>query len=476
MGELIIPVPSETQKAFLKDQHKYVGFGGARGGGKSWAVRVKSILLALAHPGIRIMIIRRTYPELRINHILPIRSMLPAGMYQYNDSRKELTFPNSSMIFYRFCAGDNDLPGFQGLECDVMFIDEATQFSEQQYLVLKACVRGVNSFPKRVYLTCNPGGQGHGWVKRLFVDRKYTEEENPDEYSFIRSNVYDNKVLMESQPDYVSQLETLPNKLRRAWLEGDWGIPEGVFFEEFRDDPQHYRDRRWTHVIDPFDIPDDWRIYRSFDWGYAKPFSCGWWAVDYDGVAYRILEFYGCEPKEPNTGIKWTAQKVFKEIHRIETEHEWLKGKKIFGVADPAIWMTDTGKSVYEDAMEQGVVFTKGDNTRLPGWLQMRYRLAFDENGFAMMYVFKNCKSFIRTIPELMFDEYKPEDLDTEGEDHIADETRYFCMSRPIKPRQKAKPDEYYYNPLYRYLDIDKKDLAPPPGRGLSMEVIDGTI
>lgn len=472
MAEIVIPMPSETQKKFLTDRHKFVAFGGARGGGKSWAVRTKAILLALGYPGIKVMIIRRTYPELRMNHIDPIRAMLPVDTYKYNDSRKELTFPSGSKTYFRFCAGDNDLPSFQGLECDVMFIDEATQFTEQQFLVLKACVRGANGFPKRIYLTCNPGGPGHGWVKRLFVDRRFEGAEIPEEYSFIRSNVYDNKILMESQPDYVSQLETLPNKLRRAWLEGDWGIPEGVFFEEFRDDPSHYRDRQWTHVIDPFDVPDDWRIYRSFDWGYSRPFSCGWWAVDYDGVAYRILEFYGCEPNEPNTGIKWTAPKVFKEIHRIETEHDWLKGKQIFGVADPAIWATETGKSVYEDAMEQGVIFSKADNTRLPGWLQMRYRFAFDDNGYPMMYVFSNCRSFIRTIPELMFDEYHVEDLDTEGEDHVADETRYFCMSRPISPRVKAKPDAYYNDPLYRYLDINKEDLAPPPTRGGRMEVI----
>lgn len=472
MAELILPAPSETQKQFLSDHHKYVAFGGARGGGKSWAVRTKSILLALAHPGIRILIIRRTYPELRMNHILPIQEMLPKEMYDWNDSRKELTFPNGSIVFFRFCASDRDLPGFQGLECDVLFVDEATQFTEEQFLVLKACVRGVGNYPRRVYLTCNPGGTGHGWVKRLFVDRKYEDNEKPEEYSFIRSRVYDNRILMETQPDYVSQLETLPYKLRRAWLEGDWDIPEGVFFEEFRDLPEHYRDRQWTHVIDPFDIPRDWTIWRSFDWGYSRPFSCGWWALDYDGVAYRILEYYGCDPREHNVGVKMTAEQVFSEIHKIECEHPWLQGKQIQGVADPAIWASDTGESVEEVAARHGVYFARGDNQRIPGWLQVHYRLAFDENGYPMMYVFNTCKAFIRTVPSLVYDEYRVEDLDTEGEDHVADEVRYFCMARPIKPRRAAAKDTFTLSPQHMYLDINREDLAPPPVRGGRMEVI----
>ena len=293
----------------------------------------------------------------------------------------------------------------------------------------------------------------------MFVDKRYNEGENPDDYVFIQSLVTDNKALMESDPDYIKQLEALPPKLRKAWLEGSWDIFEGMFFEEFKDDPEHYEDRQWTHVIEPFEIPDGWKIYRSFDWGYAKPFSCAWWAIDYDGVAYRILELYGCTGTA-NEGLKWNAPKVFAEIQRIEKEHRWLKDKQIHGVADPAIFSADGGESIAETAQKYGVFFTPGDNSRLAGWMQMHYRLAFDENGFPMMYIFKNCKGFIRTIPTLLYDEHKVEDLDTEGEDHVADEARYFCMSRPIKPRQAAIPDEYEKNPLKIFLDIPKEDLS----------------
>lgn len=471
MVRLTLPEPSETQKKFLAERHKYVAFGGARGGGKSWAIRTKAILMALRYPGIRQMIIRRTYPELRQNHIGPLRRMIPESLYSYNDSHKELTLKNGSQIIFRFCAGDKDLPGFQGLETDIMYIDEATQFTEEQFLVLKACVRGVNGFPKRIYLSCNPGGIGHGWVKRLFVDREFEGAERPEEYAFIQSRVYDNKVLMKNQPDYVQQLETLAPKLRRAWLEGNWDIFEGVYFEEFRDLPEHYFDRIGSHVIEPFEVPATWRIYRSFDWGYARPFSCGWWAVDEDDVAYRILELYGCT-ETPNEGVKWDPERVFAEIHRIEVEHRWLKGKEIFGVADPAIWDAQRGESIAEMGERHGVFFEKADNSRLNGWMQVHRRLTFNEEGHAKLYVFKNCRAFIRTIPGLVYDEYRVEDLDTTGEDHVADETRYFCMARPMAAILKAEDDGYETNPLKLYLDIPRDEIRATVRAKERMEIV----
>ena len=422
-------------------------------------------------PGIIIMIIRRSYPELYANHLKPLKKMLPLGAYKYNDSKKEITFPNGSQIVFKYCANDKDLDNFQGTECDVLFIDEATQFSEEQYKILIACVRGVsNGIPKRVYLTCNPGGQGHQWVKRLFIDRQYHDGENPDDYSFIQAGVRDNKILMDTQPDYIKQLEALPTKLREAWLEGSWDIFFGQYFEEFTDRPEHYLDRQYTHVIEPFEIPDSWTIYRCFDWGYNKPFACEWAAIDPDGVMYIILELYGCT-KTPNEGVKWIPDKVFSEIHRIECEHRWLKGKKIIGVADPAIWNAETGESIAEKASHHQVYFSKGDHERLAGWMQMHYRFAFDDNGYPMMYVFKNCNGFIRTIPLLMYDEHKPENIDTDGEDHIADSIRYLCMARPIKPRIAQQTNKYDQLPQSMYLDIPKEDIIAKPKKS-RMEVI----
>ena len=439
MPYIDIPAPSEKQRQFFADGHKYVAYGGARGGGKSWAVRVNALLTAARHPGVTQMIIRRSYPELYANHIKPFLRLLPKGSYTYNDTRKEITLPNGSRIIFRYCANYTDLLNFQGTECDVMYIDEATQLTEEQFRVLSACVRGADDgMPKRCYLTCNPGGVGHAWVKRLFIDRIYKSGERAGEYSFIQARVQDNRALMCAQPDYVRQLEALPPKLREAWLDGSWDVHMGQFFEEFSNLPEHYADRRWTHVIEPFEIPADWRVYRSFDWGYHRPFSCGWWAVDYDGVAYRILEMYGCTDT-PNEGVRWTPDRVFTELARTEREHRWLRGRRITGVADPAIWDGSTGESIANCAARHGIYFSRGDHARIPGWMQLHYRLAFDENGCAMMYVFKNCAAFIRTLPLLQYDAQRVEDLDSDGEDHIADETRYFLMSRPIKPRLGEK-------------------------------------
>ncbi len=443
---LALPSPSERQREFLRDRHRYIAFGGARGGGKSFAVRIKAALLALNYPKIHIMIVRRTYPELRQNHIIPMKELL-AGVAVYKETSKDMTFNCGSVISFRYCRNICDLDKFQGTECDILFIDEATQFTEEMYDRIKACVRGVNSFPKRIYLTCNPGGRGHGWVKRLFIDGAMKAGENPEDYFFIRSLVTDNKALMRDDPNYIKALESLPPKLKSAWLDGNWDIFEGQFFEEFSNDPKHYHDRKSTHVIDPFEIPRDWIIYRSFDFGYSKPFSCDWWAIDYEGRAYLILQLYGCNGT-PNEGVKWDPDRIFREIHRIETEHRWLRGKNITGVADPSIWDASRGDAIIESADRNFVHFYPGDNKRIPGWMQCHYRLSFDENGYPMVYFFNTCRDAVRTLPLLTYSENSPEDLDTDGEDHFADSFRYFCMSRPVKPKYAGNTDTLTDDPL----------------------------
>ena len=221
---------SDKQYKFLSASRKHVGFGGARGGGKSWSVRTKAKILAATYKGIKILIVRRTYPELVNNHINQLREEL-YGVARYNKSEKVFTFPNGSTIKFGYCNNDKDLDQYQGAEYDIIFLDEATQLQEMWIKKIIACLRGANSFPKRIYYTCNPGGASHGYFKRLFIDKKYEEGENPEDYTFIQSLVTDNKALMAAQPDYIKQLESLPPKLREAWLYGRWDIFEGQFFE-----------------------------------------------------------------------------------------------------------------------------------------------------------------------------------------------------------------------------------------------------
>ena len=466
MPQMIIQKPSLKQDLFLRAAAKNVGFGGARGGGKSWGIRTKAKLLCVKYAGIKCLIVRKTYPELINNHVNPLRSELH-GVARYNKQEKCFFFQNGSTIKFGYCANDGDLEQYQGAEYDVIFLDEATNLRQEWIEKITACLRGVNDFPKRIYYTFNPGGVSHGYFKRLFIDRRFEDGENPEDYVFIQSLVTDNHALMASQPDYIRQLEALPPKLREAWLYGRWDIYEGQFFEEFRTEPDAQKcheagisveearqQGRWTHVIEPLDLNAGnrrgWQIYRSYDFGYAKPFSCAWWAVDYDGCIYRILELYGCT-QTPNEGVKWTPDRQFEEIAKVEREHPWLRGKRILGVADPAIWDASRGDSIADTAAKYGLYFTPGDHERIAGWMQCHYRLQFDEQGYARCYVFDGCKGFIRTIPLMMYDDHKVEDLDTSLEDHIADEWRYMCMARPVKPLKPVEQRTILNDPLNQF-------------------------
>lgn len=444
--ELNLGKPNKKQAMMFKSRKRHIGYGGARGGGKSWAVRAKAIMLAFRYPGIRIGIARKTYPELISNHINILREQL-YGIVRYNDRDKIMRFPNKSTITFRYCASDKDLDSWQGQEFDILFLDEAGLFPEEHIKKMVACVRGANEFPKRVYYTMNPGGVSHGYLKRLFVDKKYEEGENPDDYEFIQALVQDNTALMESDPDYIKQLEMLPPKLKEAWLHGSWDVFEGVFFEDFMDNPDGYDTRQWSHVITPFKIPEHWNIYRSYDYGYAKPFSVGYWAVSDNNTVYRIAEIYGCT-KTPNEGVKWDALTQAVKIKEFEDGHPLLKGKHIQGIADPAIFAADGGESVADTMRKAGVYFYPGDNSRIAGWMQFHYRLAFNEKGIPRLYVFNTCKAFIRTIPLQMYSETHSEDLDTKLEDHVVDETRYFLMSRPVKPLVKEMHESIGFDPL----------------------------
>ena len=464
----VIWTPQPKQFDFMQRPEDEALYGGAAGGGKSDALVIEATR-QVHIPHYKALILRKTYPQLTelIEKSLRYYSVaFPKA--RYNDSKHTWYFPSGAKIVFGSMQHSKDKLNYQGKAYDFIAFDELTHFTYEEYIYLSSRNR-VNGPGTRVYMraTANPGGIGHGWVKERFitaakpmttiwetvnVEHEGKIEKRHRSRIFVPSSVFDNKILLENDANYLTRLASMPEAERRALLYGDWDSYSGQYFAEWRDKPEHYDDRQWTHVINPFKIPNSWKIYRSFDWGYNRPFSCGWWAMDTDGVAYRILELYGCSGT-PNEGLKWTAKQVFEEIARIEREHEWLKGKNISGVADPAIFSADGGESIAETAQKCRVYFQPGDHQRIPGWMQMHYRLQFDENGYPMMYIFKNCKAFIRTVPTLIYDDHKVEDLDTDGEDHIADEARYFCMMRPIAPRVKVEKNIPLHDPLNQYED-----------------------
>ena len=451
----IVPYPKQIEYFLATSRH--IGYGGSRGGGKSWAARSKAVLLALNYEGIQILLLRRTLQELRENHVLPLLIQLK-NIAKYNAEAKEFIFPNGSRIKLGYCAAESDVLQFQGQAYDVIFIEEATQFTEFQRDALIEINRSSGmmkvKFTPRIYYTANPGGVGHAWFKRLFITRNYKNKEKSEHYTFVPSTVYENEYLMTNNPEYVENLENLPEMRRRAMLDGDWDCFAGQAFGEWINNRAGYKTRIGTHVISPFIIPLHWRIYRSFDFGYSKPFSVGWWAVDTEGTCYRIKELYG-GTGEPNVGLKWHPKQIAQKIADIEDDY-W-PNVQIHGVADPSIWDGSRGESVAEQ-MENvkrlnghRITFEPGDNKRLPGKMQLHYRLAFDVNMIPMMYVFTTCTEFIRTFPELIYDDKHVEDIDTDGEDHAYDEARYFLMTKPIKAKEPVVAKPKMIDPFTNY-------------------------
>ena len=237
--------PNRKQAEFFASTARFTAYGGARGGGKSWALRRKLIALCLRWPGIRCLIIRRTLSELRQNHVLPLQREIGREV-PYSAGERVFRFRNGSTIWLGYLTCDADTLRYQGQEYDIIAVDEATQITEYQFATLKGCLRGIGDYPRRMYLTCNPGGVGHSWVKRLFIDRAFHDDEDPGDYRFIQALVTDNDVIMKNDPGYVEMLKSLPDTLKSAWLDGKWDLFEGQFFSEFR---------RGIHTSPPKEIP-----------------------------------------------------------------------------------------------------------------------------------------------------------------------------------------------------------------------------
>jgi len=379
---------------------------------------------------------------------------------KFNSSKLIFRMPRGGRVSFRYLETVSDADEYQGRNLSDAWVEEAGQYANAAPIDrLQATLRSVSKTPTQLILTANPGGAGQHWLRERYQlyplprSPQIIERELPNgaihRAAVIPSRIYDNQLLMSRDPDYINRLYLSGSeKLVAAWLEGDWSAIEGAYFDEFSTE---------RHVLRPVELPDYWLRFRSADWGSAKPFSVHWWAVASEdwthpdgvlvpkGAMVQYLEWYGMQPGEPDTGLKMDASEVGRKIKELDGDHD-ISGSA--SVLDPSAYAVDGGPSIAERMAKQGAIFRKADNRRVAsrgamgGWDVMRERLKGNEDGRPMIYWFETCKASIRTIPALQHDEKRPEDLDTDQEDHAADAVRYACMSRPYtrpKPK-KARP------------------------------------
>lgn len=425
MREIVIE-PNEKQKDFFESTAKYTAYGGARGGGKSWAMRMKLILLALNYSGIQILLLRRTLAELRENHLLPMMALLK-GVASYSAGEKEFRFPNGSRIKLGYCDSENDVLQFQGQAYEVIGLEEATHFTEFQFQALTESNRASGNmevrFKPRMYFTCNPGGVGHEWVKRRFIDRDFRGSEKSEDYCFIKSLVFDNKYIMENNPEYLDTLMELPEIRRRAMLYGDWDAFEGAFFPEFNPE---------RHIIrGSVDIPEGSIRFRALDYGLDMT-ACLWCAVTKGGIiVYR--EFY-----ESNLLLSEAAEKIIAATDKSERIR--------YTVASPDLWnrRQESGKSGFDIMTAAGLShMIKADNSRIAGWRVVReyLRAGSSFGGDPKIRIFEGCKNLIRCLPLLRFDDKIREDAASSPHEitHAPEALRYALMSRQPKSLKEPK-------------------------------------
>ena len=431
---------TEKQEQFINSEAFEALFGGAAGGGKSYGQLVDALLYALEYPKSKQIIFRRTFPDLEKSLIRVSLEFYPREAASYNSSKHIWTFKNGSIIDFGYIDSENDVYQYQSAEYDVIRFDELTHFTEYMYTYMISRCRGANPYPKHIKSSTNPGGVGHSWVKARFIDigapnqiHEITlENGKKSTVIFIPSLVQDNMFLLDNDPDYIDRLELLPEKEKQALLYGDWDIFDGQFFTEF--------DRK-IHVCTPFELPRDWRIYRTRDYGLDMC-ATYWIAMDYKMNCYVYKELY-----ESDLIVSEAARKI----------NEMTNEKIQIDYAPPDLWNRnkDTGKSTADIFAENRQYLTKADNNRISGWLAVHEWLKIykDEQGQpnSKLKIFSNCVNLIRTLPALQHDEKNPNDVAVEPHEltHAPDALRYFCtmwqsplVARKEKPKGTYTPTE----------------------------------
>ena len=442
-------------------------YGGAAGGGKSFLLRMSAIRWCVEIPGIQVYLFRRTLPDLRDNHLRGPTSFfailglaLERGECKYRSVENEFEWTNGSILHLCYCDSENDVEKYRGAEIHVLAMDELTHFSEYQYRFLRSRVR-IAGLPvpekykgrlPRIENASNPGSIGHAWVKRTFIQPepplkvwKAGASEGGMSRQFIPARLSDNPHLTMDDPEYANRLRGLgADTLVRAMLDGDWDIIAGAAFEKLK---------RETHCLESFAPPEDWLRFGSLDWGSSRPFSYGMWCIAGDdtilsgkniqrGAMIRYNEYYGWNGK-PNEGLRMEAPEVAKEILKRENGVQMA-----YRIADNSMWKVDGGPSIAETFNRFGCVLrpsSKGPGSRHNGYVEVRSRIAGNEDG-PMLFATDNCHhGFWRTMPDLVMDEHKyglqSEQIETDQEDHVSDEVMYACMSRPWQRHIEKKTE-----------------------------------
>lgn len=427
---------SGPQKAYFDCPVPEILFGGSRGGGKSDGILGKWAAKSERHgAGFNAVFFRQEMPQQDDLTERGKEIFLPLGA-EWIEYKKTFNFAGGGRLRFRPLESVSDANKYQGQNLTDAAVEEAGNYPSSQPIdMLHGAMRSIHGVPVQLTLTANPGGAGHQWIKHRYIDpapmgMRVLTRELPGgakhNYIYIPSRVQDNRALLARDPGYISRLHLVGSEaLVKAWLTGDWNVVAGAFFD------------CWDtarHVVRPFEVPPHWVRFAAFDWGSARPFCCQWWCVS-DGcelpggrqfptgalILYR--EWYGA--KGPNEGLRMSTAEIAQGIAERE------RGEKIdFRVADPACWIMDGGPSHAEIMIKHGVVFRRADNSRVSGWTQMRDRM-LGEDGRPMLYVFSTVTDFIRTVPALQHDAHRPEDVDSDGEDHAGDTGRYAVMARP---------------------------------------------
>jgi len=428
-------------------------FGGSRGGGKTDCAIGKQVVGAMQYArnwnGLFLRKNFKHFNDLRRRIDNLILEGLAAERVGGDHQTNTIKFKNGARVLLTAIERSEQLDFFQGQNFQLICIEEACQFPFINEMIdkLKGCLRSAQGVPCQMFLTGNPGGAGHSAIKNRFISPFPTGgvpiRDGEDVAIFIPSNVLDNRILCDNDPKYIGRLKSIKDEgLRRAWLKGDWDVVLGGFFDDVWD--------RGAHVIPRFKPPMHWPRICGMDWGTARPFSVGWFAIaDGEAVAgmgrriprgavVKYDEWYGCVKGEINTGLRLTSSQVADGI--LERERQRGEDRLVFDrIADSSIFDEDDGPSIGERFAEAGVVWRKSDKRRLPGWENMRNMLRGvaekDSDGVTryipMFYVTENCRYFIDILPTMQRDENNWEDMDSDGPDHPVDMTRYVLMSRP---------------------------------------------